>query len=334
MQKIQVNKTVEFKPKGLFKNGHFQTIYSSVFFNLPNLNNSKILQIKVNEEATLECEYNQAINSQKKACIILVHGLEGSAKSNFIVSTATKLLNKGFDVLRMNMRNCGNTFHLSKTLYNAGLSGDVKELIIYCQKELGHNNIFIAGFSLGANTVLKLAGETNQHDLSVLKGVVAVSPPLDLLECSLEVIKPKNKIYDNYYLKRLKKTYQTKKKYTPDLIDTSLLKKIKNMYDFDDLITAPSFGYKDAKDYYYNNSSLDFIENIKVKTLIIQAKDDPIIPFASTERALKINNPHIKYLVTDSGGHVGFLNSRKLAKDDLDIHWAENRIVEFVENFF
>lgn len=328
---------VKFEPSGLFKNGHFQTIWSALTHNPADLDSSRKVQVKINNDITVECEYdvpsgNQSAGSEKNTCVILIHGLEGSAKSNYIVSTAKKLLNRGIDVLRMNLRNCGNTMHLANTFYNAGLSGDVSEVIRYCSEQLGHKKIFIAGFSLGANTVLKLAGELTDGYPPELAGVCAVSPPLDLSLCSHTVIKPKNKIYDRYYLNRMRKTYRRKKEYFPELVQLELLEKVRNLYDFDNYIIAPGFNYKDAEDYYACNSSLKFLDTIKVKTLIIQAKDDPIIPPESTEKAISLANSSIEIVFTDHGGHVGFINSRQASLNDIDRNWAENRIIEFIEN--
>lgn len=321
---------IEFAPLGLFKSGHFQTIYNAVFFNPLDLKNTKEFGVKIDDKNSIVCEYNQNDKNTTNTCVILLHGLEGSAKSNYVVSTAQKLFNKNFSVIRINIRNCGGTSHLSETLYNAGLSDDIKKVVQYAINNLGYKNIFAAGFSLGANTVLKMAGEYNNDYPEELKGVVAVSPPLDLLECSYEIIKPMNMVYDDHYRKRLIKTYRNKKKLYPDHIDLTIIKKIKNLKDFDDYITGPSFGYKDAEEYYKENSSLKFLPTIKLSTLIIQAKDDPIIPFNSTREALKIVNENIHYLITDHGGHVGFTNSLLASKKDIDRHWAENRIVDFV----
>ncbi len=322
---------IEFNPLGLFRNGHFQTIYNALFFKPVNPPNTKHFQIKLDDKNTIICDYNKNQKGLSETCVILVHGLEGSSQSNYVVSTALKLLKNGFDVIRVNIRNCGSTSHLSETLYNAGLSDDIKKVIDYSINQLNYKNIFAIGFSLGANTVLKMAGEYEDNYPKELKGVAAVSPPLDLLECSYEIIKPKNIVYDDHYRKRLIKTYKNKKKYYPNHIDLKIIEKIKTLKDFDNHITAPSFGYKNGDEYYKENSSLKFLPPIKVNTLIIQAKDDPIIPFESTETALKINNANIHYLITNYGGHVGFTNSFSSSKNDVDRRWAENRIVDFVK---
>lgn len=330
--KLSLNK-IDFSPVGLFKNGHFQTIYNALFYKPVDLKDTKKIEIKIDSKNTIICDYNKSIVNKTKTLVILVHGLEGSSQSNYIVSTAQKLYKKGFSILRMNIRNCGGTSHLSETLYNAGLSDDVKKVIDFFIEKYDYKNIFTAGFSLGANTVLKMAGEYSNKYPNELKGVIAISPPLDLSECSEAIILPRNIIYDDHYRKRLIKTYKNKKKFYPENIDVGLIKKIKNLKDFDDYITGPAFGYKDAEEYYKLNSSLKFLSEINLYTLIIQSQDDPIIPFNSTIKAMNLNNKNLHFLITKYGGHVGFINSFSASKNDIDRRWAENRIVEFVEEY-
>lgn len=327
-RKDKVNFKIPFHPDKTLKNGHVQTIYASIFHNPKNIYNSEKLRIRVDENTLIKCLYTKASNSGK--CAILVHGLEGSANSNYVLSTANKLIAKGISVIRINIRNCGDTMHLTDTLYNAGLTADLYKVIEYCRDTLSYDKIFIVGYSLGANLVLKLAGESGQNIPKSLVGVCAVSPPLDLSLSANAIIKPENKVYDKYYLNRLIKTYILKNKYYPDLFSLDVLKKVKTLKDFDNYITGPSFDYKDAEDYYKHNSSLQFLPTINIDTLIIQAKDDPIIPFSCTEEALKITNDKISYLITDQGGHVGFINGKKESYHDFDKFWAENRIVDFI----
>ncbi|MFN8674401.1 MAG: alpha/beta fold hydrolase [Candidatus Sericytochromatia bacterium] len=323
MNKI-IEPKIKFKPHLISRNGHFQTIFSSIFHKNIDLPKHQDIIINLDDKNSVKCFYHKN-NSQN--CAILVHGLEGSADSGYVSSTAKKLLKKGFSVIRVNLRNCGNTLELCETLYNAGMSQDILKIAEYSNKNLNYNNIFLVGFSLGANIVLKASGEINNQ--TYIKKIVSISPPLDLAECSNAILKPENKIYDNYYLKKLLRTYIKKYKLFPNIYKLSLLEKINNLQDFDNFITAPYSGYKDAFDYYNQNSSINFIEHAKVDTLIIQAKDDPIIPFSSTERALKIDNPKVKYLISKHGGHVGFINSFKNTFNDVDVYWAENRAIDF-----
>jgi predicted alpha/beta-fold hydrolase len=323
----KINFKIPFTPDRTLKNGHAQTIYASLFHKPRNIYKSEKIRVRIDENTLIKCLYTKI--PQSKKCVILIHGLEGSANSNYVLSTSNKLLAKGISVVRMNIRNCGDTLHLTDTLYNAGLTSDVFKLIKYCNQDLGYKEIFIAGFSLGANIVLKLAGEAGKNIPEGLVGVCAVSPPLDLSLSAKAIIKTENKVYDRYYLTRLVNTYTLKNKYYPDKFDLDVLKKVKNLKDFDDYITGPSFDYKDAEDYYQNNSSLKFLPNINIPTLIIQAKDDPIIPFSCTEAALKIDNNNISYLITDHGGHVGFINGKKETSNDYDKYWAENRLIDF-----
>lgn len=318
---------IALKPQGFFRNGHFQTIYSSLFHKPTKNFDSDSIIIKLDEVNSVKCFHT---HKHSNICVILVHGLEGSSESSYVLSTAKKLINKGFSVVRMNLRNCGDTLELCETLYNAGLGNDVLKVAEHLHTKFGYKKIFTVGYSLGANTVLKMAGEMKKEYHNFISGVCAISPPLDLTQSSEAISKISNKIYDNHYLKRLIKTYIKKHKLYPKKYPLDVLKKIKNLKDFDNLITGPSFGYIDGQDYYVKNSSLAFIKDIDINTLIIQSKDDPIIPFDSTLRALNIKNHKVKYMISEHGGHVGFINSYPESFKDIDSFWAENRIVDFV----
>lgn len=326
-----MNKNIEkirFEPNSFFKNGHIQTIYLGSVRKVKDLENTEKIEIKTDTGTSIKCDYNKISKYSKKLCI-LVHGLEGSSKSTYIASLAKKILNINSDTLRINLRGCGGTSQLSNTFYHAGLTVDLKKIIDYSINEMKYEEIIIIGFSLGANMVLKLGGEYKNNFPKELKGICSISPPLELNMSSREILKLSNKMYDKYYLDKLKITYKEKQKFFPEIVDLSILKKIKTLYDFDNLITAPHFNYKNAIDYYSKNSSINFIKDIQIKTLIIQSKDDPIIPPSSTEKAMMIKNENIEYLFTKHGGHVAFVNSEKASKNDIDIHWAENRVVDF-----
>lgn len=323
---------VPFKPKGLFKNGHVQTIYAALFHTRPFLKPTKKLYIPVDKETMLACEYNQAYNSPNHQVVILVHGLGSCAHANYINSTARKLLSKGFDVIRINIRGSGPTLHLTPTLYHAGLTIDVKTTLEYTIESLQYKDVILAGFSMGANIVLKLAGEYGESTPSELKGICAVSPPLNMPECSDAIKKLQNRVYDDYYLKHIKIAFRKKTRYFPEEYNLDMLERIKILYHFDDYLVAPQFGYKDADDYHRQNSSYDYLSAINVKTLLIQSDNDPIIPFKSTKSAMQeLVNPNLEYMIGHSGGHVGFINNKQLARQDVDSHWAENRIIDFVE---
>src|SRR5438128_2311199 len=191
------------------------------------------------------------------------HGMEGSTASAYMVSTAEKAFRTGFNVVRVNYRNCGGTEHLSPALYHGGLTDDLRVVIDELTKTDHLSRIFIAGFSLGGNMVLKLAGEYGDNPPAQVLGICAVSPSVDLRASTSSMALRRNWIYHQDFLRRLKSRIKRKKKLFPDLYDISGLSDIHSIEEFDDRFVAPAFGFADASDYYAKASSLPFIERIR-----------------------------------------------------------------------
>lgn len=319
-------KDIPFEPQGIFKSGHWQTVYSATFWKPKAPPRGKCIKIRVADNASLLCEYNPV--PEAKGCLLLVHGLEGCAQSPYILSTAYKALQAGYSVMRFNMRGCGGTTYLSETLYHAGLSQDLLTVLEYIESHLGYTKTYVAGFSLGANLVLKLAGHHAHVLPKSLKGAVAVSPPLDLLLCTESLHKPSNLIYERYYYLRMRKTFQMRHRYFKHKPGKEFLKQVKNLRDFDRQITAKEFGYRDLEHYLIQESSGRYLSHIQRPTLIIHAQDDPVIPFSAFQGVRQKVGPQTQVLVTQHGGHVGFINRKGIETDQL---WAENRLMEFIE---
>jgi uncharacterized protein len=238
--------------------------------------------------------------------LITVHGLEGSSDAGYARSLAQVALHAGWAVHRYNMRSCGGTEHLSgRTLYHSGQTGDLLEVI---RRIKGPAPLFLAGFSLGGNVVLKLAGELGESAKELLTGVAAISTPIDLAACVELLRKPSNIIYARRFLKRLKERVRVKERLSPGVFNLDSLPRVKSIYDFDDQFTAPSFGFGTAANYYATQSSNQFLEHIRVPTLLVQAKDDPLIPFEVYQNPAIAGNPNITLLAVEHGGHVGFVS--------------------------
>src|SRR5690606_14396338 len=129
-----------------------------------------------------------------------------------------------------------------------------------------------------------------------------------------------------YFFKQMCQTYRQRRRLWPELTPVAPWEKLRTLYDFDEYITAPSFDYHGADDYYTQNSVLPHLPKITLPTQVIIAADDPIIPFASHQQAMALAPDHVQWLVTSEGGHVGFINSPGLARQDRDVLWAENRL--------
>ncbi len=239
----------------------------------------------------------------------MVHGLEGSSAAGYARSLAQAALEAGYAVHRYNMRSCGGTEHLSgKTLYHSGQTSDLLAVVRQLQ---GRSPIFLAGFSLGGNVVLKLAGELGESARDLIAGVAAVSAPIDLAACVRQLDRRSNFIYSNRFLSRLKQRVLLKERLTPGLFPIEKLDGVKSVYQFDDQFTALTFGFGTADNYYATQSSKQFLDRIRIPTLLVQAKDDPLIPFEVYDHPAFSQNPFLRLLAVEHGGHLGFVAKGK-----------------------
>ncbi len=253
--------------------------------------------------------HSQAPPGEPVAQLILVHGLEGSSAAGYARSLAQAALQAGCATHRFNMRSCGGTEHVSgRTLYHSGQTSDLLAVI----RQLPRSSpVFLAGFSLGGNVVLKLAGELGFAAQDVIAGVMATSTPIDLAACVRQLDRRSNLIYARRFVTRLKQRVRDKERLTPGLFDLSGLPRVRNIYEFDDRFTAQAFGFGGADNYYATQSSNQFLDRIRVPTLVVQAKDDPLIPFAVYDHPAFASNPYLRLLATEHGGHLGFISKTK-----------------------
>ncbi len=253
--------------------------------------------------------HSQAPAGEPLAHLVLVHGLEGSSSSGYARSLSQAALEAGCATHRFNMRSCGGTEHLSgRTLYHSGQTSDLLAVI----RQLPPNApIFLGGFSLGGNVVLKLAGELGASASDLIAGVIATSTPIDLAAGVRQLDRPSNLIYARRFLTRLKERVRVKERLTPGLFDLSLLGQVQSIYDFDERFTAPAFGFGSADNYYATQSANQFLDRIRVPTLVVQAKDDPFIPFAMYDHPAFSTNPHLRLLEIEQGGHLGFISKTR-----------------------
>jgi predicted alpha/beta-fold hydrolase len=271
-------------------------------------------------------------DSQRPAMVI-VHGLEGSSDSRYVLGTAEKAWIAGFHVVRMNQRNCGGTEALSPTLYNSGLSGDYRAVVRELAERDGLREIFLAGFSMGGNLVLKAAGEFGRDASApaAFAGVAAVCPALDLAACADAIHEPRNALYERYFVRNLVRRYRTKVKLFPQHFEMNGAGEVRSIREFDDVITAPYCGYGTAANYYDRASAMHLLSSIAVPALVITAQDDTMVPYRSVRRPELLANPRIRFLDPEHGGHCAFISRRggRGTPDADERFWAECRIVEF-----
>ena len=281
------------------------------------------------------CRCNWQPDRQHALTVVLVHGLEGSTESQYIIGTANKAWAAGMNVVRMNMRNCGGTHRLGPTLYHSGLSGDVGAVMRALIGDDGLTRVALAGFSMGGNLVLKLTGELGRdrsappQPPSQLCAVAVVSPAVDLGPSADTLNRLRNRVYELNFVFNLRRSLQRKAQAFPDRYDLSKLAGVWSVRDFDDKITAPYSGFTDADDYYTRAAAARVVEHISVPTLIINSLDDPFIRILPETRAKILANPNIRFLESEHGGHCGFLADPA----GYDGRWSERQIVEFFGGF-
>ena len=272
------------------------------------------------------CHWQQ--DPLERPTILALHGLNGSSDSHYMKGLASKAYARGMNVVRLNQRNCGNTEHLSAGLFHSGLTEDARHVIEELSGVDGLRSIAVAGYSLGGNLALKLAGEYGDHPPSVLSSVAAVSPIIEIGECTRALERRENILYEWNFVRELKKRMERKERFWPGLFDLSTLKAIRTVRQFDNAFTAPHFGFADAEDYYYRCSAMRVADRIRVPALVITAEDDPFVPPGPFHSEVLAANRHIELHITEHGGHCGFVGPRT---GDDDGYWAENQIVSFVE---
>jgi hypothetical protein len=239
---------------------------------------------------------------------VLIHGLESSAGTGYLRSMAQAALEAGFIVHRMNLRTCGGTEHLCKTMYHAGLTGDLRFLL---EQNREPGPTFVIGYSLGGNLALKLAGEMGDDARRLMAAVCAVCVPIDLAACARRLGQPRNRLYERRFLRKMKDRIRRRSRIMPDLYSTKGLDGIRSLWDFDDRITAPAFGFRGAGDYYGTQSAARFLDRIRVPALVVPAKDDPLIPFEVFRHPAFGTNPALRLEPVEHGGHLGFLSRRR-----------------------
>jgi predicted alpha/beta-fold hydrolase len=317
-----------FVPHPALKNGHTQTLAGALiprrFKRVIENREERIFETAPGMRVMGYCSWQ----ADRRSCptLVLAHGMEGSTESRYMLGTAEKALAAGFNVIRMNVRNCGGTEHLTPTLYHAGLTDDLKAVIKELSERDGLSEIYLAGFSLGGNMVLKLAGEYAGQAPPELRGVIGVSPSIDLAGCADAIEMRSNLIYHFKFITSLRNRLRRKARLFPDRYDATRLRGVWTIRRFDDLITAPHMGFRDVAHYYERASALPFIKQINVPTLIVHAKDDPFIPFAPFASEEVTANPNVALLTPQHGGHVGFISATGEGESRF---WAEAMIVEF-----
>jgi len=285
--------------------------------------------IKVEPGVCVLCHCHWQPDRRNALTVIIVHGLEGSSDSQYMLGLTAKGMAAGMNVVRMNQRNCGGTDRFSPTLYHSGRSPDVAAV---AQNLIDHDSISrfaLAGFSMGGNLVLKLAGEWGREAPREFRAVAAVCPAVDLAASADALHLPANRVYELYFIWKLRRRLLAKARLFPGKFDTTRLRGVTSLRDFDDKITAYYSGFAGAADYYARAAAANVVDRVAVPALILHAANDPFIRILPETRQRILSNPNITFIETEDGGHCSFLAH----PDGDDGRWAERWIIQFLRQF-
>jgi hypothetical protein len=316
-----------FAPRRPFTGGHTQTVAGNFLPRRNELPPAQERLIDVEPEVQVLCHCHWQAKRSSAMTLVIVHGLEGSSDSQYVIGTGSKAWRAGMNVVRMNMRNCGGTETLGPTLYNSGMSADVGAVAETLIREEHLNKVSLAGFSMGGNLVLKLLGEWGSQAPAEVKAAVGVSPAMDLAASADALHSRANRIYEWRFLRGLRQRIKRKAALYPGRYDLRCLSGVRSLREFDDRVTARYCGFRDAQDYYIRAASSQFLDRIAVPTLVLHAEDDPFIRVLPSTRTKLLENRHITYLETLYGGHCAFLAEA----NGYDGRWAERQAIAFVQ---
>ena len=318
----------DFSPRRFLRGGHLQTIAGNFIRRTNGLPEPEERLFEIEPDVRLLCHCHWQPEPRTKLTLLIVHGLEGSSRSRYVIGTGSRAWRQGWNVVRMNIRGCGGTEHLTPTLYHSGLSQDVEKLVAAMIADEGLQRIALVGFSMGGNQVLRAAGRWGTAHPPEVVAVATVSPSCDLALSSDRLHRPDNRLYEWWFVQSLRRSFRRKAALWPGKFDPALLKHVRSVRDFDQHITARYMGFADADDYYDKSSSMHVLDRIAIPALVIHADDDPFIVISEESRRKLEANPKVTFLNTKHGGHCAFLAARPDGSDDA--HWAERKIVEFL----
>ncbi|MCF6240342.1 MAG: alpha/beta fold hydrolase [Bacteroidales bacterium] len=313
-----------FNPPFPFKNKHFSTIVPALFRKVKSVDYQRE-RINTPDSDFLDLDFSK---TGSKEIIIILHGLEGNSKKAYVKGLVRIMNRSGIDSLSLNLRGCSEEDNNNFYSYHSGKTEDLDLVINYLSDNYNYEKIYLAGFSLGGNIVLKYAGEQAENMNPKIKAIIAISVPCDLRATSYNFLKKSNFLYQYRFIRSLRKKALNKIKRFPEYQHLEKeIKACRTFFDFDNLITAPYNGFRDAEDYWKKCSSKQFISSIKIPTLLINALDDPFLTQESYPYKEVKKNPFFILETPKYGGHVGFINRWLLNK----VLWHEEQALKFIK---
>jgi predicted alpha/beta-fold hydrolase len=266
--------------------------------------------------------------------LVFLHGLEGGVHSHYVANLFAEAARRGWSADLILFRGCAGELNRARRFYHSGETTDLDFALRRIAAERPHAPIGLAGVSLGGNVLLKWLGEHGTDDVpATVRGAVAISVPFDLARGSRHISRGFSRVYERFFLRSLVAKARAKLTRHPDLCDVAALDRVRTLWDFDDAVTAPLHGFRDARDYYSRSSSIHFLSRIRVPTLLLSALDDPFLPpeVLDEVRSIAAGNPALELEFVRRGGHVGFVSGRVPWRP---VYYAEWRVAEFLAGLF
>ncbi len=311
----------KYKPPFPFKNGFVSTVYSGLIRRIKGLDQERERMV-LRDHDFLDLDWSFSKERSNKLTIML-HGLEGDAQRPYMTGAAKLCNENNIDAVCVNFRGCSGETNTKYRSYHSGATDDLHDIIGHIVKTKRYSEIYLKGISLGANLILKYLGERDDTPEQI-KAAIAVSVPCDLYGSAKALHSLKNKLYHDRFKGYLVKRLREKQIQFPDRLKIEEINTIQTLFDFDEVYTSRAHGFKDALDYYTKSSSLQFLDNIKIPTLIINALNDSFLsPECYPVKEAKAN-PNLYLEMPKYGGHVGFVDKK-------NVYYNERRALEFIK---
>jgi predicted alpha/beta-fold hydrolase len=313
-----------FAPRSWQRGGHVQTLLGFAYrrkLDWPHPVEDVIVEGGEDVRLLLRTSFHD--QDPQRPTVVLLHGLGGWDAASYGLATGQLAWSRGWNVVRMNMRGAGGGATICPRLYHAGLDCDLLSVLSVLEQRT--SRIAVVGFSLGANLTLLALGRNRVTD--ALRCAVAVCPPVDLAACVRSIGRRANAIYEWFFLKNLRASYQYRRRLHPERFVEGAELRPRSIREWDELITAPLGGFRDADHYYADSSSGPRLMQIDRPALMLAAADDPMVPAASV--AAFARPSHVELEVTSTGGHVGFV-APTVASGSF---WAGERALAFAARY-
>jgi predicted alpha/beta-fold hydrolase len=314
-----------FRPHPALWNGHLQTIVASQQRRKFKWGWKACVTkaIRLSDGAVVRAEV--VFNDESSPTLVAVHGMGGSSESMYMLGLSHKAYREGWNSVRLSLYNLNPRVERPK-VFHAGCSGDLGEISGHLFKQFGFDRCFYVGVSLGGNILLKLLGEWGDDYPPQFLAAATISPLVDLT-ASWKILDSKsNFLYRLYYVSRLRRLALRRADALASYVDIEKLKNVRTIREFDETFTVPLSGYRDVFEYYREASAASGLGQIRVPTLAIHSRDDPLLPWRPLASPAAEQNPHLMLALSERGGHAAFVEG---VRQDIDRSWAENRVFDF-----